>query len=205
MIGSDILDVGNGGDGEAHGMDTETVADCPGGGATTITGAIAGVAVNEASSSDIQGSPESEIWPGGWAAIQDSIGLRWDVLFDPDFPFEFENTLPNFGSIPTDSFPLIRYTGWTFADFTGRGVLVVDGVFDPLTNFEWEGIVLARDVDDIIQGEIDGMLIAGIGGPNLYTTVDLRTDVNYNSCAVYGANESLSYLQLMPITIHEKN
>ena len=46
----------------------------------------------------------------------DSIGLRWDVLTDLDFPVEFENTLPNFASIPLDSFPIIRYTGWITAN-----------------------------------------------------------------------------------------
>ena len=75
----------------------------------------------------------------------DSIGLRWDVLSDPNFPVEFENTLPNFASLPADSFPIIRYTGWVMANFTGRGVLIIDGMFDPSSSFDWDGIVLAAD------------------------------------------------------------
>jgi len=203
MMGADVLEVPF--FGEAHGLDYDNSATCPGGGASPITGAIAGTAVTELLPTSVMGSPESEIWPGGWAEIQDSIGLRWDVLSDPDFPVDFENTLPNFASLPADSFPLIRFTGWTFAWWSGRGVLIVDGVFDPLSTFSWDGIIIARDVDDIIQGDIDGMLIAGMDGPNLYSTVQLWTVVNYHSCFVYAANETLSYLELMPNTIHETN
>jgi hypothetical protein len=91
------------------------------------------------------------------------------------------------------------------AGWSGRGVLIVDGVFDPYSSFNWDGIVIARHVDDVIQGDIDGMLIAGIDEPNMYSTVDMRTDVNYHSCFVYAANESLSYLELLPNTIFEAN
>jgi hypothetical protein len=203
MIAANNLNVRSGG--EAHGQDYDTPADCPGGGASTITGAIATFNVSEDVGTAVQGSPESETWTSGWSAMLDSIGIRWDVLSDPDFPFEFQNSLPNFASIPADSFPLVRYTGWVNASWSGRGVLVIDGMFDPNSSFSWDGIVLARQVDDVIHGDIDGMLIAGLGAPNPYSTVDLITDVNYHSCFVYAANESLSYLELMPNTIHEIN
>ena len=137
--------------------------------------------------------------------MHDSVGIRWDVLSDPDFPVDYENTWPNYGSLPTDSFPVVRYTGWTYASGTGRGVLIVDGVFDPTSSFRWYGIVLAKDVDDYIQGHIDGVLIAGLEAPNLYNTVSNQMDTHYHSCDVYAANESLSYLELMPNTIHETN
>lgn len=203
MIGANRIEVRNGG--EAHGQDYDDSGDCQGGGAPTITGAIATLLVTEASSNDVQGNPESQTWAGGWSAMRDSIGIRWDVLTDPDFPVEFENTLPNYGSIPADSFPVVRYTGWLGANWNGRGVLIVDGVFDPYSGFNWEGIVIAKHVDEVIQGDINGMLIAGIDEPNMYSTVDMRTDVNYHSCAVYAANESLSYLELIPNTIFEAN
>lgn len=203
MMGSDVLEVTSGG--EAHGFDYDNAGTCPGGGATTITGAIAGTSVLESQPTGVQGSPESEIWSGGWAEIQDSVGLRWDVLSDPDFPVEFENTLPDFGAIPADSFPLIRFTGWTFAWWSGRGVLIVDGIFYPLSSFSWDGIIIARDVYNRVQGDIDGMLIVGMDGPNMTSSVELRADVNYHSCYVYAANETLSYLELMPNTVHESN
>lgn len=203
MISSDDIEVENGG--EAHGQDYRNASDCPGGGASTIIGAIAVDEVDEQSSNDVQGSPQWEAWAGGWSEMLDSIKVRWDILTDPDFPIEFENTLPNFSSIPSDSFPVIRYTGWVYANFNGRGALIIDGMFDPGSSFQWDGIVLARDIDDIVQGDIDGLLVAGLEGPNFYSTVRLWTDVNYHSCYVYGANESLSYMELLPNTIHETN
>jgi hypothetical protein len=201
MIGTNTIRVQNGGSIDAE--DRDVAGDCPGGGASTLTGAIAGISVT--GTSDIDGNPDSEIWSGGWSAIQDSIAIRWDILSDPDFPVEFENTWPNYGSLPSDSFPVVRYTGWMYASGTGRGVLIVDGVFDPTSSFRWYGIVLARDVDDYIEGHIDGLLIGGLGDANMYTTVEHRMDLHYHSCEVYGANESLSYLELMPNTIHETN
>lgn len=201
MIGANRIDVESGG--EAHGQDYDTAVDCPGGGASTITGAIARLTVTEENSDDVEGSPQWQTWAGGSSAILDSIRVRWDVLSDPQFPVEFENTMPNFGTLPADSFPVIRYTGWMGTSANGRGVLIVNGVFDPYSSFSWDGIIIARHVDDIIQGDIDGLLIAGVAGPNVYSTVELRTDVNYHSCFVYAANESLSYMELMPNTIHE--
>ena len=58
---------------------------------------------------------------------------------------------------------------------------------------------------DIIQGYIDGILVAGFDGPNMYDNVEFRTDVNYHSCDVYRANESLSYMELLPNTVFEVN
>ncbi len=161
--------------------------------------------VTEGDAGDIEGDPDYEIWPGGSSEILDSIGLRWDVLSDPDFPVEFENTLPNFGSLPADSFPIIRYTGWVFANFNGRGVLIIDGVFDPGPSFRWHGIVIAKHIDDIVQGHLDGLLIAGLDGPNMYSTIDYRTRSHYHSCDVYAANETLSYLELLENTIFDVN
>jgi hypothetical protein len=203
MIGANRVDVE--GDGEAHGQDYSGPSDCAGGGASTISGLIATLAVTEENGNDIQGSPQWQLWGGGWSAMRDSIRVRWDILSDPDFPVEFENTLPDFGGLPADSFPVIRYTGWVNAGWAGRGVLIVDGVFDPFSGFSWDGIVIAKHIDDIVEGEIDGMLIAGIAEPNMYSTVSLRTDVNYHFCFVYAANESLSYLELLPNTVFEAN
>ena len=201
MISSDYVDVQSGG--EAHGQDYQTSTDCPDGGASTITGAIGRLGVSEDVSTAVQGSPESETWAGGWSEMLDSIKVRWDVLSDPNFPVEFENSLPSFGSLPPDSFPVIRYTGWVSAGFIGRGVLIIDGMFDPTSSFDWNGIVLAKDADDYIQGTLNGLLVAGLEAPNFYSTVYVHTQVNYHSCYVYGANESLSYFELMPNTIHE--
>lgn len=203
VIGTDNIDVN--GTGEIFGWDHNTAADCPGGGADTIPGAIARLSVTEETSSHIQASPEYELWAGGWSEIADSVGLRWDVLSDPDFPVDAENALPDFGTIPADSFPVIRYTGWVSASFSGRGVLIVDGVFDPTSGFSWDGIVLAKHIDDVVEGYMDGVLVVGLEEANTYSTIDFRLDVNYHSCYVYAANESLSYMELLPNTIFEAN
>ncbi len=202
-IAANTIDVDNGG--EIDAVDRDNSGTCVGGGASTITGAIATVSVFEDGSDDIDGSPDFEIWGGGSSELLDSIGLRWDVLSDPNFPVEFENTMPNFGSLPADSFPIIRYTGWMGTSANGRGVLIVDGVFDPYSSFRWHGIILAKHVDDIIQGHIDGLLVAGLEGPNMYSTVDYRVTSHYHSCDVYSANETLSYLELLEDTIYETN
>jgi hypothetical protein len=203
IVGADVLAFQAGG--EAHGQDYSTSSDCSSAPVAAITGAIARVSVTEDNAVDVQGNPESRIWSGGWSQIRDSIGIRWDVLSDPNFPVEFENSLPSFASIPADSFPVIRYTGWLTASFQGRGVLIVDGVFDPQAGFQWDGIILARDVDDYLQGEMDGILIGGLEAPNMYSIVTLDIDVNYHSCFVDAANESLNYLELIPNTVYEAN
>ena len=203
IVAADNLQVN--GSGEIYGWDHQNATQCAGGGADQLPGGIARLSVTEDAADAIEGAPEYELWSGGWSEIVDSIAIRWDVLTDPEFPVDHENSLPNYGSIPADSFPVIRYTGWVYADFTGRGALIIDGVFDPGPGFSWDGIVLAGAIDDIVQGYVDGIVVAGLDGPNLYSTVDFRLDVNYHSCFVYGANESLSYLELLPNTVHEVN
>lgn len=201
LVGADNLQVN--GTGEIYGWDHNSSVDCQGGGADDLPGGIARLSVTEDVADAIEGTPEFELWSGGAAEIADSVDLRWDVLTDPDFPVDYENSLPDFTSIPADSFPVIRYTGWVSANFTGRGALIIDGTFDPASGFSWDGIVVAEEIDDLVEGYIDGILIVGMEGPNTYPTVDFRLDVNYHSCFVYGANESLSYMELMPNTVHE--
>lgn len=203
IIAADNIDVN--GSGEIRGWDHQNATQCAGGGADALPGAVARLGVTEDAPDAIEGSPEYELWSGGWSEIVDSVDIRWDVLTDPQFPVDHENSLPDYGTLPADSFPVIRYTGWTSAGFQGRGVLIVDGVFDPASAFSWDGIVLAGAVDDILEGYVDGMVIAGFDGPNLYSTINFRLDVNYHSCYVYGANESLSYLELLANTVSEVN
>jgi hypothetical protein len=204
LVGADALSVEGGG--QAHGIDYSTALDCPEGGGPRIVGAIARLSVTEDDPSNIQGSPPTRTWPGGWSAISDSIGVRWEVISDPSFPVDFENTLPNFGSLPADSFPVVRYdAAWLPASFSGRGVLIVDGIFDPTSSFSWDGVVIAKHIDDATQGQIDGILIAGVEEPAVYSSVALATDVKYHACNVYAASQALSYLELMPRTVHEAN
>ena len=61
------------------------------------------------------------------------------------------------------------------------------------------------DVDDIVQGHLDGLLVGGLDGPNTYSTIDFRLMSHYRSCDVYAANETLSYLELIENTLFEAN
>ncbi len=139
--------------------------------------------------------------------MYDSIGLRWDVLSDPTFPVDCEGTPPTWASLPTDSFPVSRVNGYVNpgSSWNGRGVLIVNGELDAGSSFTWNGIILAGSVDDINEGTIRGMLVAGLDGANPYATVQWRGTLRYHYCNVTGANESLSYLELLADTEFEAN
>jgi hypothetical protein len=187
------------------GNDHSTAGDCAGGGASPIAGIIARTSTGALTGGVVNGSPAGRTWPGGYAAMYDSVGLRWDVLSDPAFPVDFDGSPPNFGSLPSDSFPVVRVHGYfnPGSSWSGRGLLIVDGELDAAPDFYWDGIVLAGSVDDIHEGHIRGMLVGGLDGPNAYTQVHWRGSIEYYSCYVYGANESLSYLELIDNTLFE--
>ncbi|HUF74951.1 MAG TPA: hypothetical protein VMM35_01675 [Longimicrobiales bacterium] len=195
--------------GVISGNDASTDPTCPGSGTPPlygpITGAIAGGTTGALSGGTLEGTPPGEAWGGGFAAAYDSVGLRWDILSDPTFPVDFDGVLPNYGSIPSDSFPVVRVHGYfnPGSSWSGRGLLIVNGELDARSSFVWEGIVLAGSVDDIHEGHIRGMLVAGLDGPNTYSTVYWRGTIRYYSCLVNRANESLSYMELLENTVFE--
>jgi len=177
--------------------------ECSAGAGTSITGAISEFQILMDSLSTIEGSPGGEVWSGGYTQVLDSIGLRWDVLSDPDFPVDFDGVWPNFAMLPSDSFPVVRMTGWVSAAPVGRGVLIIDGMFDADAAFHWDGIVLAKDIDDIIEGQVHGLVVGGLEANNFYPTVYWRGQALYHSCFAADANESLSYLELIDNTVFE--
>lgn len=190
-------------DGDDHSLPT----DCAGGGASSIPGAIARVSTGTLSGGTLQGTPPGTTWSGGYPAVYDSVALRWDVLSDPSFAVEFDGSHPDFSTLPSDSFPIVRVHGYfnPGSTWSGRGVLIVDGMFDPLPDFYWNGIVLAGGVDDIDEGHIRGMFVGGLDGPNYYNQIYWYGTIDYYSCYVYAANESLSYLELVDNTTFEAN
>lgn len=190
---------------QVTGVSQNTLADCPGGNAIGIPGVIARTTTGALSGGVLNGSPAGKTWPGGFAAMYDSLDIRWDVLSDPTFPVDFEDTPPSWGSLPADSFPVSRVNGYfnPGSSWNGRGVLIVNGELDSSSSFTWDGIVLAGAMDDILEGTIRGMLIAGLDGTNPYSTVYWRGSILYFPCYVYEANESLSYLSLVPDTEFE--
>ena len=198
-----------GGGGVISGNDASTDPTCPGTGAPPlygpITGAIAGGTTGALSGGTLAGTPPGEAWGGSFAAAYDSVGLRWDILSDPTFPVDFDGVKPNYASIPADSFPVVRVHGYfnPGSSWSGRGLLIVNGEFDAASGFLWEGIVLAGSVDDIHEGQIRGMLVAGLDGPNPYSTVYWDGTIRYYSCLVNRANESLSYMELLDNTVFE--
>lgn len=189
------------------GNDYNPASDCAGGNAADITGAIARTTTGQQSGGVLQGSPNGEQWSGGFAQMYDSVGLRWDVLSDPTFPVDFEGTPPNWASLPSDSFPVVRFNGYfnPGSSWSGRGVLIVNGEFDGSASFSWDGIILAGSMDDIVESNVRGMVIAGLDGTNPYSTVYWRGTIRYYSCNVYEANESLSYMELLADTEFEAN
>jgi len=191
------------GSGRADGQDQQGGMGCPSPPGPGISGLITMLDYQEESGFHVRGFPQYQSWPGGAAAIRAAIRTRWDVLSDPDFPVDFDGTWPNFGSLPADSFPIVRQTGWLSTSVQGRGVLIVDGVFDPQSSFTWDGIVLAGHVDDVIQGRISGMLVGGLEADNMYGFVTSEADVRYASCHFSDANESLSYMELVENTLFE--
>ncbi len=102
----------NGTDGIVTGNDQNANSDCSAaaGGGPNIAGAIA--RTSTVSSGTLQGSPAGA--SGGaynsYANIFNAVGLRWDVLQHPSFPVDFVNVEPNWATIPSDSFPVIRVT-----------------------------------------------------------------------------------------------
>ena len=187
--------------GDVDGDNHSWSGQCPGWASADITGAIAKDNVY----GDVDGSPDEEHRDWVLTDMADSLGLRWDVLQDPSFPFEYDGSPPNFAALPSDSFPLVRYQGNLApgSSWSGRGVLVVTGRFDPTSSFEWNGIVLTGSTDDAIQGDIEGILFGGFDGPNPYSNVEVLMDIDYNSCYVNAANRALSYLELVDNTIFE--
>jgi hypothetical protein len=203
MAADRVYAQGSGGviDGDNH----SSPPDCSVGNAPGTAGAVARVATGELSGGDLDGNPNGRIWPGGYAALYDSLDIRWDVISNPAFPVDFDGVKPNYGSIPSDSFPVVRVHGYfnPGSSWSGRGLLIVNGELDARSSWTWEGIVLAGAVDDIHEGHIRGMLVGGLDGPNYYPTVYWRGTIRYYSCHVYRANEALSYLQLLENSVYE--
>lgn len=118
---------------DVNGRDQDNSGECSGSAADNITGGIAMIDVWVDENAYIEGSPKEENWSGGYTDVYDSVGLRWDVLTDPNFVVEFEDEMPDFSALPSDSYPVVRYNGDPYAEDAedGRGVLIVRGSSSP--------------------------------------------------------------------------
>ena len=153
------------------------------------------------------GNPASRTY-SGYSAMYDTVGIRWDILTNANFPVDFDGSPPDTTLLPSDSFPIVRYQGdlQAHSTWSGRGVLIVTGTFTPGYGFVWNGIILAGAISDPSWWSpyIKGMLIAGLNGSNPSTYIQSGT-YYYHSCNAYAANRSLSYLEVLDNTLFEVN
>lgn len=136
---------------------------------------------------------------GNHTTYMDSLAVRWDVLSDPDFPVEYDQTFPNFWSLPPDEYPIVRTTQNFTANssHSGRGVLIVPGRLSIQSGFSWEGIILAGEVGDTSWQwfVIYGMLLVGLNGTDSAFTWNGLPIIYYDVCAAIDASNSLAWFE----------
>lgn len=185
--------------GNVSGVDHAYAGQCPGAPRAPEAGVVARSSILTADGGVIAGSPAG-LPLLSHEAIVDSVGLAWEVYSDPTFPVDFDGSWPNFASLPSDSFPVIRRNGDFYPNWmrSGRGVLIVTGVLRiPIFSFwYWDGIVMAGDVGDIPDWAfwtLEGALVAGMG--SAMPDLDMGSgNVDYHSCYVTWAGNSLAHL-----------
>lgn len=183
------------------GYDQSTPGGCASGGSEDVAAVLSrDTAVFVESGSTVVGVP-GQLQVGTHDAVADLAGVRWDVLSDPSFPVAHDGSMPPWWTMAADSFPVVRHDGDLRADWSwsGRGVLIVTGAFQPYWGFWWEGIILAGSFDDrypFTPLELRGMLVTGLNGSG-EASVDFKgfTDIRYHSCNVASANRALAYLE----------
>lgn len=141
---------------------------------------------------------------GSFENVVAAAAVPWEVLTDPEFPVEYDGIWPNFASLGSDEFPVVRVPG----DFyptpaeSGQGVLIIAGNlgFPPGSMWEWKGIVLAGGLmpsGPDANFSLEGMLAAGLGNPmNPFDMEGGR--ILYHSCYVAWAGASLAHLSVLP-------
>jgi hypothetical protein len=193
------------------GFDQATVADCSGGGTAGVRGVVKGSGPVSGPVGPSGPAPTTVTY-SGFQAMYDTVGVRWDILSSASFPVDFDGSPPlNWGALPADSFPIVRYRGNLnlTSSWSGRGVLIVTGTLSCsgfFSTFSWNGIVLAGALGNIgnyCYPTVNGMLIGGLSAANGNVTV--RGDYRYHSCNAYKANRALSYLQVVDNVMFEVN
>jgi hypothetical protein len=191
-----------------RGLDDANPSMCSSAGGAGTAGVATSGRTSTRSGGSITGSPDTDTYANSQAVL-DAVGLRWDILSSPNFPVEFDGTVPNFASLPADSFPLVRYQGNLTAHWwwSGRGVLIVTGRFRAGWSFSWDGIILAGEFggsSGFNAPSINGMVIGGLDGSN--GNARWRSgQIRYHSCNVEMANRGLSYLDVVDNTVFEVN
>lgn len=153
---------------------------------------------------DVDGEPTPTYEYLDSAALATALDLPWEMLKDPSFPAgQFDDTWPNFGALPADSFPLVRVNGDLAVQNTesGRGLLIVTGTFEPSRNFSWDGIILAGDFRGPTgppgqrRFNINGILAVGLSGGTNQIQIRSPSEILYHFCWVLEAGRALAHLE----------
>ena len=200
---------------QVAGNDIAETGDCVGvAGARFSTHGIGGTGTSgdgatQASPSNNRVSPDRYQLGGTAAAAMSSVEVRWPVIKDSGFSIgQWDNVMPDFATIPADSFPIVRMDGDYYLNEPGRGVLIVTGILTQGEDMDWRGIVLVGQLhnsnslqrDAGSKSEVRGMLVAGLNEVQNYGGEDIlveRFEVLFNPCYVRKANRLLSYLTLL--------
>ena len=184
---------------DTYGVDQAAEADC-----TQPKTDIIGIAMGSGllttdPSSNVNGTVNS-LNVGSTAAVMDSLDIDWTLITNPAFPVDYEGVLPNFSTLPVDSFPVIRFDNLTVSSAeSGRGLLLVRGTLTAGVDWLWDGVVLAgyfNPPDGFIQ--VEGLVVSGLDGVGGLT--DLRrgssaqgAEIIYNRCHAFKAGRALSH------------
>lgn len=185
--------------GAVHGTDLAPAGSCTNATGASIGGVVGRNTLQILSGGQVVGTPQ-DMTLGPFATVVDSVDTAWDVYSDPNFPVDYDNRWPNFYSMPSDSFPVIRVNGDFAPNWSrwGRGVLIVTGTLhiNNWTWWSWSGIILAGDLADVGQysfATILGTLVAGQGSQMGNRDIDGGT-FRYHSCNVERAGLALAHL-----------
>ena len=200
---------------QVAGNDIAEAGDCIGvPGARFSTHGIAGTGTNgsgttQADPANDRVSPDRYQVGGSAAAVIAAAEVRWSVLQDPGFGIGvYNDVMPDFASLPSDSFPIVRMNGDYYLNQSGRGALIVTGILTQGEDMDWRGIVLVGQMnngtslqrDAGSKSEVRGVLAAGLDGIQNFGGNDLlveRFEVLHNPCYVRKANRSIAYMTLL--------
>jgi len=144
---------------------------------------------------NLNGTSES-LTVGSKQAVLDSLNLDWDLITNPSFAVDYEDELPDYGTLPYDSFPTVRFNGSLTLDKNdeGWGLLIVKQTLTVEDGWWWDGMVLAGHlVTPNNQIWITGLAVAGLDGLGGYTDIRDKTEIKYHRCYAYKAGEKLSH------------
>lgn len=193
------LDVGQ--EAIISGVDISTTTDCPQGGGPSLVGVAMGSGDLDFDSNDLFGWKDTANI-GSYGAVRDTLDIAWEILTDPAFPVDFEDTWAPV--LPADSFPVVRFNSDVdgVGATSGQGMLIVDGTFTPRSDFSWDGVIFARVFDTRTSGggaaerfRIRGLVVGGLGNGNQDVDFTKHGDIRFHRCNVLAAARSLSHFR----------